>query len=166
MLVGAISKKDTMSEEQTITQKRVAKVVERMLASVRSDPNDAEIFSPMLEEMLTEMHSDDGFGTEGQCDPRGDFRDGTWFMERVEGIDTKVKQSKTGTTQQRVTLVLQRILATVLDNEDDAEMFSEGLEYALNELLGKDVFGSEGQRDPRGDHRDDQYSMTRVEGVD
>lgn len=155
-----------MTEEQTITQQRVATVLERMLASVRKDPADAETFSPMLEEMLTELHGDDGFGTEGQGDPRGDFRSGQWFMERVEGIDTKVKQSKTGTTQQRVALVLERMVANVRDNEDDADMFSDALDYYLDELRDADGFGTEGQCDPRGDQRDGQYSMTHVSGID
>lgn len=30
---------------------------------------------------------EDAFGTEGQCDPRGDFRDGEWSMKRVQGVD-------------------------------------------------------------------------------
>ena len=29
----------------------------------------------------------DGFGTEGQSDPRGDRRDGEWSMWQVQGVD-------------------------------------------------------------------------------
>jgi len=150
----------------TITQKRVLTVLGRMLATVRSDADDAQMYSDMLQSLLSELHDEDGFGTEGQCDPRGDFRSGDWHMDRVQGIDTRYKQSATATTQQRVALVLERIIKNVTEDENDAEMYSDSLEFELNELLGQDAFGSEGQRDPRGDHRDDQYSMDRVEGVD
>lgn len=155
-----------MSEEQTIPQKRVGLVVGNMLDSVRKDPAVADVFSPMLEEMLDELRRNDGFGTEAQCDPRGDFRNGTWFMDRVEGVDTKVKQSETGNTQRRVLMVLTRISTYASCAEEDAEMFSEALEAALNGLLEQGLFGPEGQRDPRGDQRAGPYSMDRVAGID
>jgi hypothetical protein len=155
-----------MSDEQTITQKRVVVVVDRMLESVRKDQQEAIHFSEMLEEMLADIRRNDGFGTEGQCDPRGDFRNGDWHMERVEGIDTKVKQAETGTTQRRVLMVLNRIRTYSSCAEEDAEMFSEALEEALGGMLANDMFGAEGQFDPRGDQRDGSFSMTHVFSVD
>ena len=46
--------------------------------------DDAEMFAETLEIMLDDIHSNDGFGTEGQCDPRGDFRSGKWSMKKVQ----------------------------------------------------------------------------------
>ncbi len=37
-------------------------------------------------------------------------------------------------------------------DEDDAIILSNKLEYLLEELLGEDFFGTEGQLDPRGDN--------------
>lgn len=71
----------------TKTQERVSKVLERLLNEVKSDDTFAEMISMDLDQMLSEINSNDGFGTEGQCDPRGDFRNGEWSMLRVEGID-------------------------------------------------------------------------------
>lgn len=77
-----------MSEtKQTKTQLRVVAVLERMVAMAKADKGDADAFADMLEEGLSDMHSMDGFGTEGQCDPRGDFRNGKWSMKKVEGVD-------------------------------------------------------------------------------
>jgi hypothetical protein len=78
----------------TTTQQRVVKVLERMLEMARSNEDDAEMFSDGLEDLLTELHSNDGFGTEGQCDPRGDFRSGTWSMDLVEGVDQQPKYQR------------------------------------------------------------------------
>lgn len=72
---------------QTPVQRRVAAVLERMLAMARGNEDDAKMFAESLEVMLTDIHAGDGFGTEGQCDPRGDFREGRWSMARVEGVD-------------------------------------------------------------------------------
>ena len=70
------------------TQKRVIKVLERMIELAESDDNDAEMLSDGLESMLDEIAQNDGFGTERTSDPRGDFRDyGGWSMTRVQGID-------------------------------------------------------------------------------
>lgn len=68
-------------------QQRVTKVLGRLAEYCLSDEDVAGWLSEDLEKMLTEIHNDDGFGTEGQSDPRGDFRNGEWSMSRVEGID-------------------------------------------------------------------------------
>lgn len=72
---------------QTLVQRRVAVVLERMLAMARDNEDDAEMLAEALDTMLTDLHGNDGFGTEGQCDPRGDFRNDRWSMTRVEGVD-------------------------------------------------------------------------------
>lgn len=70
------------------TQKRVVKVLERMIDLAKDSEDDAEMLSDELETMLDQIASNDGFGTERTQDPRGDFRDyGGWSMSRVQGID-------------------------------------------------------------------------------
>ncbi len=68
-------------------QERVLMVLSRMAELVEQDTWYAEIFSNHLEDMLTEIHNNDTFGTEGQNDPRGDYRDKYWSMDCVEGVD-------------------------------------------------------------------------------
>ena len=69
-------------------------------------------------------------------------------------------------TQQRVVLVLERKIKMLKEDEDDADMFSEYLDIMLDDIRSEDGFGTESQRDPRGDGRDDNWSMGRVEGID
>lgn len=69
------------------TQERVIKVLENMKTMTEQDEHYATMFSESLDTMLDDFMGEDAFGTEGQCDPRGDFRDGDWSMDRVEGID-------------------------------------------------------------------------------
>jgi len=69
------------------TQKRVALVLRRMADMAERDEEDASAFAEELESMLDAMHGNNFFGTEGQCDPRGDFRNGDWSMNRIEGLD-------------------------------------------------------------------------------
>ena len=68
--------------------------------------------------------------------------------------------------QIRVITVLERIIGMVGENQDDCEMFQMELEDMLDEIASNDGFGSECQVDPRGDMRNDQYSMSYVSGVD
>jgi hypothetical protein len=66
---------------------RIKTVFERILSSVQNDPDMADMYMEVLDEMLTDLQSSDAFGTEGQCDPRGDQRNGEFSMNCVEGID-------------------------------------------------------------------------------
>jgi len=68
-------------------QKRMVKVLKRMIDLCKEDVGYAENFSDDLQLMLYEYLQDDFFGTEGQEDPRGDFRDGEWSMYWVKGVD-------------------------------------------------------------------------------
>lgn len=43
---------------------------------------DPEVFADNMDEILDEQG--DAFGTERQCDPRGDFRNGEWNMWEIE----------------------------------------------------------------------------------
>lgn len=66
----------------TKIQNNVVTVLKRMLATAEADADEAEMFADDLDRMLDEIHSNDGFGTEGQCDPRGDFRNGKWSIRK------------------------------------------------------------------------------------
>lgn len=66
------------------TQTNVITVLERLVRLVQEDKNLAEDLSFQMEQMLDELNSLDAFGTEGQLDPRGDFRNGNWSMKNIE----------------------------------------------------------------------------------
>jgi hypothetical protein len=79
----------TRTKEQAMnhTQKSVATVLERITLSVKESAGAAEVYSEALDAMLDDLAMDDVFGTEGQSDPRGDFREGDWSMANVQGVD-------------------------------------------------------------------------------
>lgn len=70
-----------------------------------------------------------------------------------------------GKYSQRVQLVLDR-LRLIADDEDEAEVMASDLDSMLDDLHFHDFFGTEGQNDPRGDFRDDEWSMSYIQGVD
>jgi hypothetical protein len=71
----------------TINQQRVMKVLDNIKQQIIDNPEDAEPYQEDLEHMLDNMCSQDFFGTEGQCDPRGDRREHSWSMWHVQGVD-------------------------------------------------------------------------------
>lgn len=76
-----------MAKKKNVTQpQRLVLVLERLI-TLAKDEDFAEAFSEDLNGLLDDVHSNDGFGTEGQSDPRGDFREGTWDMSLVQGLD-------------------------------------------------------------------------------
>lgn len=78
----------TEKSKLTQTQDRVLLVLDRIKKIVAADEDEALLWSEELERVLTDIHQQDGFGTEGQNDPRGDFRDGRdWNMDYVQGYD-------------------------------------------------------------------------------
>lgn len=80
-------KKKTIEAKLTKSQERVVTVLNRLITLVKDDDDFADALSDDLNTLLDDIHSQDGFGTEGQSDPRGDFRDGHWDMWNVEGVD-------------------------------------------------------------------------------
>lgn len=68
--------------------------------------------------------------------------------------------------QKRVKTVLERMIKLVEEDRDYADFFSQDIDILLDELLGNDAFGTEGQNDPRGDGRDGDFSMWYVQGID
>ena len=71
----------------TESQLRIHVVLSRLIHMCHNDADLAEEVCDDINDMLNYLHEDDTFGTEGQLDPRGDFRNGSWSMDRVEGVD-------------------------------------------------------------------------------
>lgn len=62
------------------TQKTLPVVLARMIQLVNEDEYFAEMLADELEPWLDCLASDDFFGTERQCDPRGDMRVREWSI--------------------------------------------------------------------------------------
>lgn len=56
------------------TKKTIAVVLRVMADQCDDDKDDAEAYAEALDPVLDELYREDFFGTEGQCDPRGDHR--------------------------------------------------------------------------------------------
>lgn len=61
-------------------QKNLITVLDRLKGMVEADEDLAWLICDDLEVVFDQIAMDDGFGTERQCDPRGDFRDGEWSL--------------------------------------------------------------------------------------
>ena len=66
------------------TQTNLIMVLDRIREQAIADTHDAEVYAFSLEGVLNNLKNEDFFGTEGQNDPRGDFRNGQWTMKKVE----------------------------------------------------------------------------------
>ena len=66
----------------------------------------------------------------------------------------------------RVCLVLDRLQQLCREDDDVCGHVAESLDAFLDELRCADLFGTEGQNDPRGDMRDNEWNMECVKGVD
>lgn len=62
------------------TQKTLPVVLARMIQLVNEDGYFADMLADELEPWLDSLASDDFFGTERQCDPRGDMRVKEWSI--------------------------------------------------------------------------------------
>lgn len=65
------------------------------------------------------------------------------------------------TLKDRIIEVLNRIISTVeeVDDEDVLEYWASDIDCMLDEMASNDFFGTEGQRDPRGDGREGEWSV-------
>jgi hypothetical protein len=145
----------------------IGHVIDHLIAETRSSVPAAQSLSDALEETLSDIASQDGFGSEGQSDPRGDGRDGSWSMTYVEGIDGREDvEAPDALVQQRVCRVLERMADEARADENNAEGLAHILEDLLNDLKAEEGFGSEAENDPRGDFRKGHWDMGTVEGVD
>ena len=61
-------------------QENVIKILPKLLEECKDDEFFAEVLAETIEVFLDNLTSNDFFGTEQQCDPRGDFRDGNWSL--------------------------------------------------------------------------------------
>ena len=66
----------------------------------------------------------------------------------------------------RLNIVFDRLKNLCQEDEDFANLLTESIDEMLEDWKDKDVFGTEGQTDPRGDQRDDVWNMYHVEGFD
>lgn len=55
-----------------------------------------------------------------------------------------------------VATITQVLENHVADKKPGTAALVQALDDMLNDLLGDDAFGTEGQNDPRGDHRDEE----------
>lgn len=65
-------------------QQNCVTVLNRLAKMCEEDEDFAKSLSGDLDTLLDEIQSQDGFGTEAQSDPRGDFRNGRWSMKKIE----------------------------------------------------------------------------------
>lgn len=56
---------------------------------------------------------------------------------------------------QNLRKVLEKLADMALDEGETCTIVCDALNEMLDELLENDFFGTEGQLDPRGDHRDE-----------
>lgn len=68
--------------------------------------------------------------------------------------------------QVRLHKVLTRMIELNKEDESFSECINDGLDGVLEDFAMDDGFGTERQLDPRGDGRDGEWSMDRVQGVD
>lgn len=61
-------------------------------------------------------------------------------------------------TKTTIVRVLEAMIKQIKEDEEEynqfAQVYSEEVDMMLDNLLNQDFFGTEGQLDPRGDHRD------------
>lgn len=68
-------------------QKNLLIVLPRIIKLVEEDEDFAEYLAQDLEAVLDDYGMEDGFGTEGQIDPRGDFRKNYWTLLDEDGVE-------------------------------------------------------------------------------
>lgn len=74
------------------------------------------------------------------------------------------KTKKNVTLEQKVRKVVGNLFEWAGNDEDYWKWISEALDRMLDEMLGEDIFGTEGQNDPRGDNRErDSFRVSDVE---
>lgn len=59
-------------------QENLKVVFDRILKEAEKDEDYAQAIAEEFDKALNDLQEYDFFGTEGQCDPRGDGREGLW----------------------------------------------------------------------------------------
>lgn len=143
-----------------LVQRRVIMVLSSMIETNGYEKNRSNDILSELQLLLDDVQVAGGFGSGGEHDPRGNFQEGIWSMNKVQGVGTVIAQS-------RVRVVLVRMVHAAVQSVDYAMQISTVLDAMLDRLLVKGFWGGEGHLDPRGDRRDHNlWSMACVEGVD
>lgn len=75
-----------MTAKKTARQQAIELVLDRIKQQCADDSDYREMYMIELDKMLDDLHGQDAFGTEGQSDPRGDFRNGEWSIMKPEGF--------------------------------------------------------------------------------
>ena len=141
-------------------QRRVVMVLSSMIETNGYEKHRATEIIPELQTLLDDVKATGGFGALGENDPRGNFQEGTWSMNKVQGIGKLIEQRCVDT-------VLRRMVYGAMQSSDYAVHLGMHLTAPLDRLLGKGFWGGEGHLDPRGDRRDhNHWSMSCVQGVD
>lgn len=66
--------------------------------------------------------------------------------------------------QKNTITVLERLIEQVKDmDKESAKIFAEHFETMLDDLHGNDFFGTEGQRDPRGDATEARWTLRNIQ---
>lgn len=73
-------------EKSTDTKANVLRVIEEIKRRVEQPEYEGAVdeWAESIDSMLDEMKNNDQFGSEGQTDPRGDFRDGEWSIFEMQ----------------------------------------------------------------------------------
>ena len=76
----------TKNNVSTVVKANVLSVLEEIKRRVDNPSWDGEVeeWAESLDSMLDDMKNNDQFGTEGQVDPRGDFRNGEFTIWNME----------------------------------------------------------------------------------
>lgn len=89
-------------------QQSVSDTLFRMARLAEQDADLSQAFAQFLDQGLDELQADDAFGTEGQLDPRGDFRDGRWRAEAAQPL-TSEEQAQAHSGQRMSPQLLHKV---------------------------------------------------------
>jgi hypothetical protein len=65
-----------VSRKKHVTSRNLLVVMDRLKTyAAQTEDEERQAFCDDLDRFLTDLAEQDAFGTEGQCDPRGDQRD-------------------------------------------------------------------------------------------
>jgi hypothetical protein len=87
---------------------------------------------------------------------------GTGYKKKIKDM-LEEKREGNMDLKHNVKTVLMRIIEQLDDNDCYVDFYAEDLESMLNTNLGDDMYGTEGQCDPRGDFRNGKWSMWNIE---
>lgn len=81
----------------------------------------------------------------------------------IELATKEPKPDAMSKTQKRILIVLSRLTLLVEKGQVHSETLSNALNGMLDDLKGEDFFGTEAQLDPRGDGREGNFTMDKIQ---